>query len=70
MGGRSRRMQLCETLSLGDRRFLAVVRVDEKQFLIGGAGNSVALLTPLATSATPSVLADRQTSIALEGSKQ
>jgi len=40
-------MRLCETLSLGERRFLAVVRVDDEQFLIGGAGNSISLLTRL-----------------------
>ena len=46
---RERKMRLCETLSLGERRFLAVVVVEEQKFLIGGAGNSVALLYKLPT---------------------
>jgi len=53
MGSRSRRIRLCETLSLGERRFLALVRVDQQQFLIGGAGNSVALLAQLPSSPVP-----------------
>ena len=44
---RNNRMQLCETLSLGDRRFLAVVLVEQQKFLVGGAPNSVALLAKL-----------------------
>jgi Flagellar biosynthesis protein, FliO len=46
-------LRLCETLSLGDKRFLAVVLVDQQKFLVGGAGNSVALLAKLSSS-TPS----------------
>ena len=44
----SRRLCLCETVSLGDKRFLAIVKVDGEQFLVGGAAGSVALLTRLA----------------------
>jgi flagellar biogenesis protein FliO len=44
----SRRLRLCETVSLGEKRFLAIVNVDGKQFLVGGAAGSVALLTELA----------------------
>ena len=41
-------MELCETLSLGgDKRFLAVVVVERQKFLVGGGGNSVALLAEL-----------------------
>ncbi len=46
-------MRLCETLSLGDRRFLAVVVVEEQRYLVGGAGNSIALLAQLPGSARP-----------------
>jgi len=42
-----RRLQLCESLPLGEKRFLAVVRVDAQRFLIGGTGNSIALLATL-----------------------
>jgi len=40
-------MRLCETISLGDKRFLAIVQVDEERILIGGSASSVALLTRL-----------------------
>jgi flagellar biogenesis protein FliO len=41
--------QLClrETLPLGDRRFVALVEFEQQKFLIGGAGNSVAMLASL-----------------------
>jgi flagellar biogenesis protein FliO len=41
---RMRRLRVCETLSLGDRRFLAVVEFDHQEFLVGGSGNSLSLL--------------------------
>jgi len=40
-------MRLCETISLGDKRFLAIVQVDEERILIGGSASTVALLTRL-----------------------
>ena len=44
---RQRQLRLIETLSLGDRRFLAVVMVEQEKFLVGGGVNSVSLLTRL-----------------------
>jgi flagellar biogenesis protein FliO len=44
---RENQLRLCETLSLGDRRFLAVVLVEQQKYLVGGAPNSVALLAKL-----------------------
>jgi flagellar biogenesis protein FliO len=46
-GRRERKMRLCETLSLGERRFLALVLVEREKFLVGGSGSSVALLARL-----------------------
>lgn len=46
---KDRAMQLCETLSLGDRRFLALVRVGEQKFLVGTAGNSISMLAQLSS---------------------
>jgi flagellar biogenesis protein FliO len=46
-GRRERKMRLCETLSLGERRFLALVVVERQRFLVGGTGSSVALLARL-----------------------
>ncbi|MGH9327435.1 MAG: flagellar biosynthetic protein FliO [Terriglobia bacterium] len=44
---KERAMHLCETLSLGDRRFLALVRVEQNKFLVGAAGNAISLLAQL-----------------------
>ena len=43
----SRRLRLSETLSLGEKRFLAVVQFQQQEFLVGGTGNSIALLARL-----------------------
>lgn len=45
-----KRLRVCETVSLGDKRFVAVIEVDGEQFLVGGASNSVATLARLARS--------------------
>jgi len=42
-----RQLRLCETLSLGNRGFLAVVRFEEQKFLVGGTNQSLALLAEL-----------------------
>jgi len=49
-----RRLRLSETLSLGEKRFLAVVQFQQQEFLVGGTGNSIALLARLdAPTMTP-----------------
>lgn len=40
-------LRVCESVSLGDKRFVAVVQVGQERFLIGGATNSIAMLTRL-----------------------
>jgi flagellar biogenesis protein FliO len=42
-----RRLRVCETLSLGDRRFVAVIEFDGQEFLVGGSGSSFELLARL-----------------------
>jgi hypothetical protein len=42
-----RKLRLCESLSLGEKRFLAVVQFETQQFLVGGGGNNVSLLARL-----------------------
>ncbi len=42
-----RRLRLCESLSLGEKRFVAVVQFEGQQFLLGGGSSSVALLCRL-----------------------
>jgi len=43
----ARQLRLCETLALGERRFIAVVQFERQKFLIAGTGSSVAMLTAL-----------------------
>jgi len=43
----ARRLRLSETLSLGEKRFLAVVQFQHQEFLVGGTGQSIALLARL-----------------------
>jgi flagellar biogenesis protein FliO len=44
---KTRRLRVRESLSLGERRFLAVVEFDSQEFLVGGTGSSLALLARL-----------------------
>jgi flagellar biogenesis protein FliO len=41
---RSRRLRLCETLSLGEKRFLAVVECDHRGYLLAGTADHISLL--------------------------
>jgi flagellar biogenesis protein FliO len=43
----ARRLRVCESVPLGEKRFLAVVQFEHNRFLIGCAANSVVLLTRL-----------------------
>lgn len=48
-----RHLRICESVPLGEKRFLAVVQFEQNRYLIGCAANSVVLLTRLdADSAT------------------
>jgi flagellar biogenesis protein FliO len=42
-----KRLRVCETVQLGEKRIVAVIQVDDKQFLVGGGSNSIALLAEL-----------------------
>jgi flagellar biogenesis protein FliO len=42
-----KRLRLCESLALGERRFVAVVEVERERFLLGGTANSLVLLSRL-----------------------
>jgi hypothetical protein len=44
-----KRLHVAESVSLGEKRFVAVVHVDGLQFLVGGSANSMALLAQLST---------------------
>jgi len=41
------RLRLCESLPLGEHRFVAVVEFEQSRFLIGGTSASLALLSRL-----------------------
>ena len=55
-----RRLRLSETLSLGEKRFLAVVQFQQQEFLVGGTGSSIALLARLNGPETPDKCGDAQ----------
>jgi flagellar biogenesis protein FliO len=46
-----RRLRVTATVPLGEKRFVAVVKVDGREFLVGGGAGNVALLSPLNSDA-------------------
>jgi flagellar biogenesis protein FliO len=42
-----RQLRVCENLALGEKRFLSVVEFGQRKFLVGGTGNSLAMLAVL-----------------------
>ena len=42
-----RKLRVSETVSLGEKRFVAILQVDDRKYLIGGGASNVALLTAL-----------------------
>jgi len=55
---RRRKLQLLEMQQLGEKRFVAIMRVGRQKFLIGGAASSVLLLAEIGLNKT-TVLAPR-----------
>ena len=43
----TKRLRLAETLSLGEKRFVALVSVEGREFLIGGGASGVSMLAQL-----------------------
>jgi len=54
-----KRLRLAENIPLGEKRFVALVSVDDREFLIGGSASGVSLLSQW-ESATDSPAADKQ----------
>jgi flagellar biogenesis protein FliO len=50
---RERFMRLCETLPLGEKRFLAIVQIEHQRFLIATTNQSISLLYCLEGSSQP-----------------
>jgi hypothetical protein len=46
----TKRLRVSETVSLGEKRFVALVNVEGREFLIGGGSAGVSMLTALETS--------------------
>ena len=44
---RQRRLRLCETLSLGEKRIVAVVEFDDQRFLVAATSQNISLLQSL-----------------------
>jgi flagellar biosynthetic protein FliP len=44
MRGRERRLKLCESISLGERRFLALVQLEDQQYLVGSTSHAITLI--------------------------
>jgi flagellar biogenesis protein FliO len=51
IGRAPRRLRLCESLPLGERRFVAVVEFENARFLLGGTPSALVLLSRLADRA-------------------
>ena len=46
----SKRLRVCESVSLGDKRAIFLVQVDGRRFLLGGAPTSISMLAQLDAS--------------------
>ncbi len=54
-------LRICQNVSLGDKRFVAVIQVDEERFLIGGSSSSMSLLSRLQEAKAFATDLDRET---------
>jgi hypothetical protein len=45
-----KKLRIVESISLGEKRFVAIVHAEGRQFLIGGSASTVSLLTQLRTT--------------------
>jgi len=68
---RERRLRLCETVSLGERRLVALIQLDNQPLLVGVTPSSITLLTqpaPCAAAAPP--LSDFRETLRASGAPQ
>jgi hypothetical protein len=61
----SKRLRLSEVVSLGDKRFVALVKVEDREFLVGGAASGLSLLAQLEKTSEPAN--GRKRGIGVEG---
>jgi flagellar biogenesis protein FliO len=57
----AKRLIVSETVSLGEKRFVALVNIEGREFLIGGSGSGVSLLAQLNTKPKPASAKRRKT---------
>jgi flagellar biogenesis protein FliO len=50
---RERRLCICETLPLGEKRFLAIVQIEGRRLLIGATHHSISVLERLDSPVVP-----------------
>jgi len=68
---RERRLRVCETVSLGERRLVALIQFDNRPLLVGVTGNSITLLTqPAPCTSAPSPLLDLREALSEPGVSQ
>lgn len=56
----TKRLRVSETVSLGEKRFVAIVAVEGREFLIGGGAAGVSMLAPLDAGAGTAVVAQQE----------
>ncbi|MBZ5631113.1 MAG: flagellar biosynthetic protein FliO [Acidobacteriia bacterium] len=66
---RSRRLRLSEVLPLGGRRFIALVRVDADEFLVGATGDRLSLLARIADQQPVALLSEANRFEVMPGAK-
>ncbi len=59
-GQRRRSLRVLETVGMGEKRFVAIVQVEEARFLIGGGSGGVSLLARLDTEREFAAILDEQ----------
>jgi len=64
---RKRSMSLCETLPMGEKRFLAIVEIDRQRLLIAATTQSIALLQRLDSSGEGTCLSNIHAQNSTEG---
>jgi hypothetical protein len=47
---KTRKLRVCESVQLGEKKFVALIQADGQRFLIGGTSGSITLLATLASS--------------------
>ncbi|MGP8258713.1 MAG: flagellar biosynthetic protein FliO [Acidobacteriaceae bacterium] len=64
----AKRLRVAESVSLGEKRFVALIRVEDCEFLIGGGASGVSLLTQLGD--VPAAANARRSGLGVEGDSQ